>query len=100
MSELTAILDANAARRKWADDLQRAEALKEAAARKQAQEIKKARRKRQAMLQAHWISGAAAGFFAVGTGWMIYHRNPLLAVCAALTAVAFGLVGAWMEEGL
>ena len=100
MSEIYAILDANQQRRRWADELQADEDRKEAAAKKQADEIRKARRKRQACLQAHWISGAAAGFFAVGCGWMIHQRNPLLAVCAALTAVAFGLVGAWMEEGL
>ena len=98
--DVTQILDRNNARRHWADEFQAMESWKEAEAERQAKAVKHARRKRQACLQAHWISGAAAGFFAVGTGWMIYHRNPLLAVCAALTAVAFGLVGAWMEEGL
>ena len=94
------ILDRNNTRAHWAEDFRAEETRKEAEAERQAKAVKHARRKRQACLQAHWISGAAAGFFAVGCGWMIYHRNPLLAVCAALTAVAFGLVGAWMEEGL
>ena len=90
-------------RRKWADDAALQEAIREAQAAKQAAAIKRAKRRREAMAQAHWVSGALSGSLAVMTAWCIARGITLLAVSLALGTVAFGLAGcmiySWLEDG-
>lgn len=89
-------------RRKWADDAALQEAIREAQAAKQAAAIKRAKQRREAIAQAHWVSGALSGALAVMVAWAIAKGFALLAVAFSLGTVAFGLTGYmlydWMER--
>lgn len=92
------ILDANQARRRWADDLAAAEHRAEEAAKKQDRALRLARRRREALMQAHWASGVAAGIMAVLAGACIAKGIALLAVSCTLGAAVFAIAGSMLSE--
>lgn len=92
------ILDANHARRKWAEE---AEAMDKAAtleAMERARAARKARRKREALVQAHWASGVGVGIMAVLAGVCVSKAYVLLAVSCAFGASAFLIAAAIVED--
>ena len=91
------ILDTNHARRKWAEE---AEAKDKATleAMERARAARKARRKREALVQAHWASGVGAGVMAVLAGVCVSKVYVLLAVSCAFGASAFLIAAAIVED--
>ena len=87
------ILDANHARRKWADERETADRTDEKRAAAQARAIRQARRKRLVLLQVHWACGVGTGIMAFVTGACIAKGIALLAVSCALGAATFVIAG-------
>ena len=99
-NDVERITELNQARCRWAKELENAEKRKLRTAEKAARAVKLARRRRQALADAFWVSGVFAGILAFLCGVCIVRNNPLLAVAAALGMVAFALTGAMVYEWL
>ena len=91
--DVAKILETNQARRKWADDLEAANLAAEKRAAAQARAIRRARRKQEAWMQAHWMSGVGTGVIGVLAGACIAKGIALLAVSCTLGAAAFVIAG-------